>query len=44
MEFAYEGGGVGQSGTATLFTDGKRSAGKIGATPFVFSADDCRRG
>jgi arylsulfatase len=42
MEFAYDGGGLGKGGTATLFIDGKKSgAGKVAATaPMVFSADD----
>ena len=42
MEFAYDGGGLGKGGTATLYVDGKKAgSGKIGATaPMVFSADD----
>ena len=42
MEFAYEGGGLGKGGTATLFIDGKKvGEGKVDATaPMVFSADD----
>ena len=42
MEFAYDGGGLGKGGTATLYVDGKKGgSGKIGATaPLVFSADD----
>jgi arylsulfatase len=42
MEFAYEGGGLGNGGMVTLYTDGKKvGEGKIGATlAFVFSADD----
>ena len=42
MEFAYDGGGLGKGGTATLYVDGKQvGSGKIGATAaMVFSADD----
>jgi arylsulfatase len=42
MEFAYDGGGLGKSGTATLYVDGKKvGAGKIAATAaMIFSADD----
>jgi len=42
MEFAYDGGGPGKGGTATLFLDGKKvGEGKVGATAaVVFSADD----
>jgi len=42
MEFAYDGGGLGKGGMATLFIDGKQvGAGKINATlSTVFSADD----
>jgi len=42
MEFAYDGGGLGKGGTATLYIDGKKAAqGRIDATaPNVFSADD----
>jgi arylsulfatase A-like enzyme len=42
MEFAYDGGGLGKGGTATLFVDGKKvGEGRIGATAaMVFSADD----
>jgi len=42
MEFAYDGGGLGKGGTATLYVDGKKAgSGKVGATaPLVFSADD----
>jgi hypothetical protein len=42
MEFAYEGGGMGKGGTATLYLDGVQiGAGKVAATAaMVFSADD----
>jgi len=42
MEFAYEGGGLGKGGTATLYVDGKQvGAGKVAATAaMIFSADD----
>jgi arylsulfatase len=42
MEFAYDGGGLGKGGTASLYLDGKKvGEGKIGATAaMVFSADD----
>lgn len=42
MEFAYDGGGLGKGGTATLFVDGKPTgSGKIPMTQaIVFSADD----
>ena len=42
MEFAYDGGGLGKGGTASLYVDGKKvGEGKIGATAaMVFSADD----
>ena len=42
MEFAYDGGGLGKGGTATLFIDGKKvGEGRIAATAaMVFSADD----
>ena len=42
MEFAYDGGGLGKGGTATLFIDGKKvGEGKVAATAaMVFSADD----
>ena len=42
MEFAYDGGGLGKGGTATLYIDGKQAgAGKIAATaPMIFSCDD----
>jgi arylsulfatase len=42
MEFAYEGGGLGKGGLATLFVDGtKVGEGKVEATlAMIFSADD----
>jgi len=42
MEFAYDGGGLGKGGTATLFVDGtKVGEGRVDATvPMVFSADE----
>ena len=42
MEFAYDGGGLGKGGTATLFVDGKKvGEGQGRATAaMVFSADD----
>jgi arylsulfatase len=42
MEFAYEGGGLGKGGTATLYVDGKKvGEGKVAGTAAgVFSADD----
>jgi hypothetical protein len=42
MEFAYDGGGPGKGGTATLYVDGKRvGEGKVGATEaMIFSGDD----
>jgi arylsulfatase A-like enzyme len=42
MEFAYDGGGLGKGGTASLFVDGKKvGAGKVDATaPMIFSCDD----
>jgi arylsulfatase len=42
VEFAYDGGGLGKGGTATLYVDGARAAeGRIDATvPVVFSADE----
>jgi arylsulfatase len=42
MEFAYEGGGLGKGGQASLFVDGtKVGEGRIDATvPMVFSADE----
>ncbi|MEZ4531062.1 MAG: arylsulfatase [Thermomicrobiales bacterium] len=42
MEFAYDGGGLGKGGTATLYVDGKKvGEGKIGLTQaMIFSADE----
>ena len=42
MEFAYEGGGLGKGGTATLYVDGKKvGEGKVPATEILlFSADE----
>jgi hypothetical protein len=42
MEFAYDGGGLGKGGTATLYVDGKEAGStKVAATAaMVFSADD----
>jgi arylsulfatase len=42
MEFAYDGGGLGKGGTASLFVDGERvGEGRVEATAaMVFSADD----
>ena len=42
MEFAYDGGGLGKGGTATLFIDGSKvGEGKVAATAaMIFSADD----
>jgi hypothetical protein len=42
MEFAYEGGGPGKGGTASLFIDGKKvGEGAVGGTAMsIFSADD----
>jgi arylsulfatase len=42
MEFAYDGGGLGKGGTATLYVDGKKvGEGRVAATAaMVFSADD----
>jgi arylsulfatase len=42
MEFAYDGGGLGKGGTATLYVDGKPAGStKVAATAaMVFSADD----
>jgi arylsulfatase A-like enzyme len=42
MEFAYDGGGLGKGGTATLYVDGKAvGTGKIPTTAaMIFSADD----
>ena len=42
VEFAYDGGGLGKGGTATLYLDGKKAGeGRVDATvPLVFSADE----
>jgi arylsulfatase A-like enzyme len=42
LEFAYDGGGLGKGGTATLYLDGERIGdGKVDATvPMAFSADE----
>jgi len=42
MEFAYDGGGLGKGGTATLYLDGAQvGEGRVEATvPMVFSADE----
>ena len=42
VEFAYDGGGLGKGGTATLYVDGaKVGEGRVDATvPMVFSADE----
>jgi arylsulfatase len=42
MEFAYAGGGLGKSGTMSLYVDGKKvGEGKVAATAaMIFSADD----
>ena len=42
LDFAYEGGGPGKGGIATLFIDGQKvGEGSIGKTiPFIFSADE----
>ena len=42
VEFAYDGGGLGKGGTATLFVDGdKAGEGRVeGTVPMVFSADE----
>ena len=42
MEFAYDGGGLGKGGMATLYVDGRRAGeGRVDATAaMVFSADD----
>ncbi|RYI12228.1 MAG: arylsulfatase, partial [Acetobacteraceae bacterium] len=42
MEFAYDGGGPGKGGSATLYVDGKKvGSGHIAATAaMIFSADD----
>jgi arylsulfatase A-like enzyme len=42
MEFAYDGGGLGKGGTATLYLNGQQvGAGRVAATAaMIFSADD----
>ena len=42
MEFAYDGGGLGKGGTATLYVDGSAvGEGRVEATqPMIFSADE----
>jgi arylsulfatase len=42
LEFAYDGGGLGKGGTASLFLDGNKvGEGRVDATvPMVFSADE----
>ncbi len=42
LDFAYDGGGLGKGGVATLYVDGKKAAeGRIDKTePMVFSADE----
>jgi arylsulfatase A-like enzyme len=42
VEFAYDGGGLGKGGTASLFVDGNKvGQGRVDATvPMVFSADE----
>jgi arylsulfatase len=42
MEFAYDGGGLGKGGTATLYVDGNKvGEGRVDATvPMLFSADE----
>ncbi len=42
MEFAYDGGGLGKGGSATLYLDGEKvGEGRVEATvPMVFSADE----
>ena len=42
VEFAYDGGGLGKGGTATLFLDGtKVGEGRVDATvPMLFSGDE----
>jgi arylsulfatase len=42
MEFAYDGGGLGQGGTVTLYVDGQQAGqGRVERTqPMVFSSDD----
>ncbi len=42
LEFAYDGGGLGKGGTATLYVDGSKvGEGRVDATvPLLFSADE----
>jgi len=42
VEFAYDGGGLGKGGTATLYLDGdKVGEGRVeGTVPMLFSADE----
>jgi hypothetical protein len=42
MEFAYDGGGLGKGGTATLYVDGgKVGEGRVeGTVPMAYSADE----
>jgi Sulfatase len=42
MEFAYDGGGLGKGGTATLFVDGNKTGeGRVeGTVPMLFSGDE----
>ena len=42
MEFAYDGGGLGKGGVATLYVDGEQvGEGRVDATvPMLFSADE----
>jgi hypothetical protein len=42
MEFAYDGGGFGKGGTATLYVDGEQvGQGRVDATvPMIFSVDE----
>ena len=42
LEFAYDGGGLGKGGTATLYVDGNKvGEGRVDATvPMLFSADE----
>ncbi|KKI00009.1 arylsulfatase [Methanosarcina sp. 1.H.T.1A.1] len=43
MEFAYDGGGIGKGGLATLFIDGKKvGSGRVEETHMmIFSTEDC---
>jgi arylsulfatase len=42
VEFAYDGGGLGKGGVATLYVDGKQvGEGRVdGTVPMAFSADE----